>query len=181
METTTHKTNKDLVAAVRQRAATSPAFNAMCHVFAMRERTRQQITLTSLYLTMEREGFKFKKEQYAKELEFMASLGLGKLETDKSGITALKNIYVTLQSIGMAGISKKDSIEKFNLTPNFVKLPSSTDATPLLSTKQDLKGYKLSMTVEFEGKAVTFQIDASDMKAEDLLEMLADLNKGGKK
>lgn len=109
---------------LRTRASTDAVFHAVAEVFAMRERTRQQVTLQSLMATMLKEGYKFNKEQYTSVLAFMATLGLGTLERDNKGrIRALKGISITLQSIGLAAVSKKDNLAKNNIGTPFVKLP----------------------------------------------------------
>lgn len=114
-----------MVQKLREFAGKSPAFSAMAHAFAMRERTRQQITIHSLIASMVKEGYNFTKDEYRQALTFMANLKLGNLERDRKGqVSALKGITYTLQSIGLASVSKKDSLAKNSVGTPFRQLPS---------------------------------------------------------
>lgn len=149
------KSPKDTVLALRERATKSPVFSALAHTFAMRERTRQQIVLTTLFNTMVKEGFNFKKSEYAKELEFLAFLGIGKIDRDgKERTRALKGIKVTLQSVGMAAISKQDTLAKAHFSATFAKLPvidfheklkSTIDAVVSVTIVIEILGQKLEV------------------------------------
>ncbi len=113
MKTTTQETKftKNIIRAIADRAKTSDVFNAMCHVFALRERTRQQITVSSLTLKMEKEGFKYTAKDYARELQFLADLGLGKMELKNGVPKVLSKITVNLQSIGKIAFGQAADLE----------------------------------------------------------------------
>lgn len=172
----------DIIAALREQAKENQAFNAMCHIFALRERTRQQITLNNLALSMSKEGFIFTKDQYARCLIFFASLGIGKLDYDINGnLRALKNIKLTLQSIGLAAVSKKENLDNFKPQAKFTKLPvpsvvlkqkkttevvpSSPPSSPLpllssntTTTVATQPTYEASVTVLIDGKPIVFPL-----------------------
>lgn len=105
-----------LIDALRKGAASNKAFNAVCHMFATRERARQQVTIESLMMRMAQEGFRFSKKEYQGCLTFLASCGIGTLDvkTDTKEVKALKNIKVTLQSVGKAALAQGSSLEKFS-------------------------------------------------------------------
>lgn len=105
------KFTKSIVKAIADRAKSSDVFNAMCHVFALRERTRQQITVSSLTLKMEKEGFKYTAKDYARELQFLADLGLGKMELKNGVPKVLSKITVNLQSIGKIAFGQAADLE----------------------------------------------------------------------
>ncbi len=107
---------KSIAKQIRARAETSRTFAAMCKVFAERERTRRQITIHSLFITMTKAGYEFTRVEYMTELQFLADLGIGILELSRTGVLrALKSIDVTLQSIGLVGTGKKLVLEKSNV------------------------------------------------------------------
>lgn len=166
------KENKDLavIQALRARCEDSKTFNSMCHVFALRERTRRQITLTSFQQAMMKEGFKFTKQQYAEELKFMAALGLGKLSLNKKGvITALTNISVTLQSIGLVAVSKRGNLAAFLPSQKYTPLDELFDTasvskklpkllekkSPPVANPEDFQAY---LTFVTDGKIMQFDL-----------------------
>ncbi len=113
---------EELAIRLKGEAEINPAFAAVCLAWSMRERTRRQVMLSTLVVAMAAEGYNFAKEEYAKVLEFMASVGLGRLERDSKGrIRGLKDITVTLQSIGLASVSNKALI-RFNPPKPFTRL-----------------------------------------------------------
>lgn len=119
--------SNDITAKIKNRAETSKVFNILCHVFALRQRTRRQITIHSLFVTMTKEGFNFTKDDYRKELEFLAEIGIGTLERSKTGVVkALKNIKITLQSIGMTGVGKRPVLQAARLRNLYTQLPETT-------------------------------------------------------
>ena len=105
--------NPNVIAKLQERANTSKVFAAMANVFASRERTRNQITIQSLQVTMQKEGYDYTRMDYIKELDFLSTLEIGTLTKSKSGVLkALTNINVTLQSVGAAALGKKVFLDK---------------------------------------------------------------------
>ena len=186
-QTVTKPAARNLISALREEAAKNPVFNSVCLVFSMRERTRQQITIPSLMVTMDKEKFSFSKEELAKVLRFLSGLGIGTLEHDRSGkVTALKNIKVTLQSIGLSALSKKEGLDKFQAQPQFQSLvadqaskapvPTKTVQIPHAGTTDNTNRFPASLTVKIEGKPVVFDIPHG-ISLKDLSAVLQDLYK----
>lgn len=170
-----------IIESLRKEAETNQVFNAICHIFAVRERARQQVTLSTLTVTVAREGYKFSKEDLQKALKFLADKGLGKLEKDAKGrIVALKNIAVTLQSIGKVALDKKETLEAFSPAFKFDRLMDKKEfqtetkqqepiapavPNPRYSVEKT-EGAK-SIVVKIEGKPVSFLVP-QDIQPEDL-------------
>lgn len=105
-------------------AEQSQALRDVGTVFATRERSRQQVTVHSLYAKMTKEGFKYSRTQLGAVLKTLAGLGVGTLITNKKGNPiALKNIKVTLQSVGAAIAAGTKTIAPQKQPVRFVKLP----------------------------------------------------------
>ena len=157
---------KAVVDRLREEAQQNPVFNAVATWLATRDRTRQQITMSHLRITMQREGFNFKREQYEDVLKFLATLGIGRIELDRGQISALKDIRVTLQSVGTAALGTESKLDKFAPAINFQSLPVKpappkpqakppTLAAPL---KPEPPSYATSLVVQIDGNTVTFPL-----------------------
>lgn len=80
--------------------------------FASRDRARHAVTLTGLMNRMKNEGFEHARDEYARVLQLLAHLGIGKLDVDPKGqIRALKDVRTTLQSIGEAALNEDGKLE----------------------------------------------------------------------
>lgn len=151
---------KDPILELRSKAQVNKIFNDMMHVFALRERTRRQVTIPGLQLRMKEAGFNYDKSLYQDAIVFLAKLGYGKVETDINGeVFALKSVAYTLQSIGKVALSESQSLEKANfITPRqpsnvraFSKLPNMIEK-PLVVTpeKAAVKVQTVVPKVKFE-------------------------------
>lgn len=104
-------------------ASQNKAFNAIAHIWSLRERARSQVTVHTLMTTLKIEGFDYQKSEVVEVLKTLANMKIGRLELNSKGETiALKDVKYTLQSIGLASVSKKP------LSPHtpktvFTKLP----------------------------------------------------------
>lgn len=183
-----------VIAELRKEAAKSPVFSNVMHVFALRERARQQVTIPALRLRMGSEGFNYTRHDYMRVLRFLASVGLGTLELSAGEVIALKNVKITLQSIGMAAVSNGDKLTPF--TPqydyqtleapkrghNIVKTPpvqntadtSEIKLEPSKSTSNQ-KTHPATLTIVIDGKAISFPLPSGVTTAQ-LGELLAEFH-----
>jgi hypothetical protein len=97
----------DLAKKLQAEALRSPTFNAICTVFALRERSRKQITINGLALYMIKEGFNYTKKDYEECLKFLASVNVGVPDLDlKNRFRGIKDINLALQSLGKAALDQ---------------------------------------------------------------------------
>lgn len=172
-EVQTNQTKRPMTSEVHTKlmteAARNPVFMAVAQGFAIRERTRNQITIHSLTQKMTKEGFNYKREDYIKVLYFLHGLGFGSLKLSSRGkLLALKNIETTLQSIGMAAINGKEPLKKAAKTNKFKPLANKVDIkiekehsktkTGKIGMEQLNKKYDAELVVHFEDEVVTFKL-----------------------
>lgn len=165
---TSRRNMTDLAAKLRAEAASNPTFKAICETFAKRERARNQVTLANLAITMEREGFEYTREQYATALKTLASLGVGRLEQTRKGKqVVLKDIKVTLQSLGKVATSKADSLRNFKQRNSFSdilppKQATAVEPVPVETTTLKLAiaeaSYPVSLVATINGERVSFPL-----------------------
>lgn len=119
-------TNKEMVELLKKEAQNNPAANAIFHVFALRQRARNSVSILGLKQSMKSAGFDFTRAEYIKVLRFLATLGIGRLDTDPRGkVRALKDVRITLQSIGESACGSENIGLKYYKERNkFVDLPS---------------------------------------------------------
>lgn len=115
---------KQLIETLKNETAKDPALSAVLHVFASRERARDQVTVSALAQRMTKEGFTYDNAEYVRILRLLAQLGVGRLDTSGTGkVRALKDVKITLQSLGMAGVGNSTSIEKLARRNRFQRIP----------------------------------------------------------
>lgn len=155
----------DTVSAIRAEAQRNEIFGAICYNFAHRQRTKETLTVRGLKARMEKEGADFRREDYVKAMEFLASLGLGTLKRDNKGrVTALTNMRVTLQSIGQASALQVKDLKNFKRQRRFSKLPEmvmrkaaeyvsdkNAQVSPILAKAK----YTVSLIVKMNGNPIT--------------------------
>lgn len=131
-EVSTKSKSNDIVNRLRKEVESNPVFNAVMHKFALRERARAQVTLHSLTQTMTNEGYKYKREEYVGVLKTLGALGVGRLEFDsKNRLVALKDIKITLQSIGKAAIGGGEQLNNTKFQRRFKNLPQTSAVLPV--------------------------------------------------
>lgn len=173
----------EVITKLKDRASKDPAANAVFHVWAFRERARNQVTLNSLEQTMKAEGFTFDTRQYSSLLEYMASLGIGKVDRDFKGrLRALKEVKTTLQSIGQAAVGQKLNLELIKQRNKFVELEAKTEGLiAAVEMVKDLKvQFPVSLTVVVEGKPVNFRLPPN-LTSEEIARLVKMFQEGAKK
>lgn len=123
---------KLMIEKLRDEAKKNKCLNAICHVFALRERARGQVTLGALKQTMAKEGFDFKNSEYEDVLIFFGKIGLGTVSKNSKGrVDALKNIKYTLQTIGRAAVSEEHvPTKKFAPRNKYIDAPIVPPVAP---------------------------------------------------
>lgn len=126
---------KELTQRLHDEVLKDPTLNAVCSLFALRERSRKQVTLRNLSIVMYEEGFKFTRLDFERCLLFLASLGVGTLDRDiKGNIRSLKNIKFSLQNLGLAALGRTQDAKtlpfKDTRKPNGFPKPSVPTELP---------------------------------------------------
>lgn len=135
--------NAELLSVLVKEAESNPASNAVFHVFALRKRARNSVTLTSLFNKMKKEGFDYAKSDYTPVLKLLASIGLGELDVGPKGnVRGLKNIKVTLQSIGNAACKQNKLMYNFRPRKKFavIEVPAPVETiTPRVNNNVNIE------------------------------------------
>lgn len=152
----------EVIQVLKKEAETNPVANAVFHVFAIRRRARNSITIIGLTQKMKVEGFDFDTQKYADILRLLASLGFGKLDIDSKGkVRALKEIKTTLQSIGKVACGDKESLRNFKVRNKFIDMPVRKNQDPD-SPKEvhtlGLRTTQMNLALSINGKIVTIPV-----------------------
>lgn len=174
--TETKRSVPTLIARLQEEATESQCFNATMMVFSMRERARQQVTIESLMARMKSEGFVFSKKDYQEVLKKLSKFGFGTLAYDASNeISALKNINITLQSIGDAVLKQGAQLKTWKPAVDFKPLttdkPHAISKAPIKKaadvpikawkapeTKAEPTKYEATVMVKINGKTLNFDL-----------------------
>lgn len=152
-------------------AKNNPTTDAVLHVWALRRRARQTVTLGALKQRMKAEGFNYDSAKYAEVLSLMAKLGFGRLVTDPKGrVRALTDVKVTLQSIGAAVCGSGQRLSDYKRRNRFRNLPATPVASEppkALPTIRPLTAPQVSLSINLNGKLVNIQVP-SNMSAEEV-------------
>lgn len=164
--------DKTLIETLKKEAANNKVLDAVLHMFAARERTRFILTIFGVSLRMKKEGFNFSKEQYQDVFKLLAELGVGNLAYDSKGsIIAIKDIKVTLQSMGQAVINKKvTKVVAFNKRNLFRSLnpdEPKTEVVPIPMTN-------VVLTFLINGKPINLSIPG-DLDSRDIGDLVVRL------
>lgn len=156
----------NLVSRLKQALGESRALDATLHMFAARERARADVTIGSLAQRMKREGFNFNTNEYDQVLRFLAELGFGTLEYDKRGkVKALREISVSLQSIGRVALGQDKKLLKFNPRNKFEHLDGGSVPNPIKDSDLDkvwntapVIGTKFTLSFHINDKVINLDI-----------------------
>lgn len=142
-----------IIEKLKEEVTKNPAANAVLHVFALRKRTAQSVTIARLTQSMKNEGFIYTRGDYESVLKTLADLGVGKLDIDSKGrIRSLRDIKLTLQSIGGAACGAKPNLAGFRQRARYGKLqvPTTTVSKP--------KVIEVGLDLLINGKLIKIQI-----------------------
>lgn len=187
------KNHTQVAEALRKGAATNKAVHAMCLVFAVRERTRFQVNVGPVRLTLAQEGYHFSIKEIEDALTFFASLGVGKLHFDnKKRIKGLVEIRWTLQSIGKAALGEAATVARADRQRRYANLPGTMQQKtqePVAAAPAPLKAappvepalptkHQVFLTATIGGREVQFPLPMR-LTSDELVELIAELNEAG--
>lgn len=153
----------NLVFGLQSMAEASPVARAIFILWGMRKRTRAEVNLSVLMKTMKNEKFSYTRQEYAEFLEQLASLGIGKLERRKGKVYALRDIGLTLQSIGAVATGHGELKPlPIRIRNKFVKLPIPEKVqTPTILRRRKEDVPEVSLTVTLKGKSLRVDVPNS--------------------
>lgn len=160
MEKVVNRGIDSTVELLKKEAMSDKMMRDIFHVMSLRERARNIITVGGLDQRMKKEGFNYERADYVKFLKFMASVGFGKLETDSKGkVLSLKDIRITLQSIGEAAMGQNTKLIPWKQRNKYQPLPEQPKPqAPQKASADNVTGFPVSLTVVVNGKPVNFRI-----------------------
>lgn len=174
---------QSLIESLKKEASKNEAANHVFSVWASRKRARSSVTVAALTARMVKEGFTHTPDQYESILKFLASTGLGTLETTPKGrVKGLKGIKMTLQSIGMAAVGKAPKLASLKQRNRFTTLPVVVEAEVAKKAAQPasgaVAGFPVAITVVINGKPVNFRIpkELDEREIADLVVRFRDKN-----
>lgn len=102
-----------VVEQLRSQTKSNKAFNAVCHIFALRERFRKQVTVQALQFKMRTEGFVYSKQDYENVIKFLGDLKLGVVRTNKKNkVMGIYDLKKPLRTIGRAALGEENELTK---------------------------------------------------------------------
>lgn len=120
-------TRDEIIKNLRDKAKSSKIASDIFTVCAMRERSRASLTIAGLSQRMKAKGYHYDRNEYEQFLAFLGNLGLGDIVTSRTGrVRALRNIHITLKSIGDAAMNNDKFLRPFTVKNKF---------TPLMANK----------------------------------------------
>lgn len=171
----------EMVMSLQKEVQQDAAFNAVAHVLALRERARGQLTLRALSQRMKKEKFNYSDAQYAAILKKLAHLGFGRLDTDFKGrVRGLKEIKMTLQSIGAAACGQKVSLSHHRQRNRFLTVVPPTDIRNAPPTQAERRVSalaqieKIALSVVINGKSLKLEIPR-EFTAEEVSAVISQL------
>lgn len=176
-----HTKPTDVVQALKAKAIEDEAFKAVCYKFGFRVRSRNQITVRTLMLTMQKDGFNFPLSKYQEILQFLSFCDIGKLVTDRKGVVrALIDIRLTLQSIGKAALEDA-TLKPFRQAYKYKKLDTGSVAKYVAARtiNVDPQSYKTELKINVDGVIMTYP--GISVKPEELGTFLLNFSRLNKK
>lgn len=158
---------------LKEEAKKNPVANAVFHVFATRQRTRQVLTVDGLTQRMKAEGFSHKHSDYEPILKLLADLGFGTLQMGRGGrIEGLKDIKKTLQSIGSAACDKPGTIKNFAPRAKYSQVLVKEHAQPKVEAPVGLAiELGTSLSLSFNGKPLQVTLP-KDISSDELTKLI---------
>lgn len=182
-------TTKDLVTALSQEVQKNPVFKDFALHCVTRQRARKELTLTSVSRNMKAEGFDYSDAQLIQVLKTLSELDIGKLDRDHKGrIRGLKDIRLTLQSLGAAALGQENpNLKPFKGRAAFGVIAKEAVPTPTAPyTGEDRRraprpwqtsGAKVVLTVLLGEKPINIPMP-SNLTPEEIAALVQKFSKG---
>ena len=155
--------HNQMIEKLKKELPANPVLHSVLLMFAMRDRTRRTVTVSGLRLKMNREGFQYTDDQLRGVIKTLAASGLGALDVGpKGGVRGIKDISVTLQSLGAAVCGTGSSLESFKTKHHFAKVSKEAAKGPKeVAKKPALKFTPIVLTAVVNGKPLNIGIPNS--------------------
>lgn len=167
-----------MIQSLRKEVSTNKTASAVFHVFAFRKRARQILTVNGLRQKMRAEGFKYEDKEYAKVLASMAEAGVGTLTKDAKGrVKALKDIKITLTSLGKAVCGTNDKLKNFKPKNQFIEVEVPVIASiPAVAPTQSLStASTMKIGVYTKNRLINVEVP-TNLSAEELSSLVRKIN-----
>jgi hypothetical protein len=158
---------KEVIQTLKEEAATDQVFADVCHMWTKRMRSRNQVTIKALAQRMVEAGMPTHKPgEYGRVLKVLANLGFGRIEMDRRGdVKALKDIKITLSSIGEVAVGKALSLKSFKLRNRYrrmqVPAPTTPSAVPHKVIRKPEPAAPIGLVVKINEKSVNIPLPDS--------------------
>ncbi len=167
----------NVIETLQQEAKDNPVANAVFHAWAVRERTRHNVTVEALTATMHKEKYNFTPSQIVPVLDKLSKLGFGKLETVNGKVKALSGVTTTLQSIGAAALGEEMKLKSKAQKHRFHAMAARSETLRVI--KEDVRIANalkptIKVVIEIEGRPIEIPIPA-DMRSDDITALIKKL------
>lgn len=148
---------------LRKEARSNKAVKDVFTVFAARQRSRNKLSLRSLVLRMNQEGYDYTTAEYADVMGVIAAAGIGKPRKDTNGrVTSISGITVDLKSLGASVIGDSKDLKEFQQRRKYQNIEgaaevvkASPDAVKIYPIR---KASTVSITLNINGKDLVVPI-----------------------
>lgn len=164
---------EEVSTALSEKVKTDPVFNAVAHVWALRERNRHNMTTRGLYYKMRKEGFLYQEKDFEPIFKFISDLGLAKVHSDAKGkVDSIRDFRLPIQAIGQVACGQKPTrvrVANIQAAPGLKPVPTRAiikEVEPTLAPQASL-----SITVFINGKPIKVNMP-KDITRDELLTIL---------
>ncbi len=154
-------------------ATRNKTFYEVCLVLACRERSRNTLTVTALVQKMKEEGFEHQPGDYREVILKLHAFGIGELMKSARGTAVgLKNLEVTLQSIGQAGVGTGVTLDTYKGKLRQEKLPLPKEVVHEIVGVEAPKPMTINLTINIKGVPVNMSMPANGEVISELINKL---------
>lgn len=166
-----------IVEVLKKEAEKNQTFSLIFQALAKRERARHNLTISSLYQRMKKEGSKLNRTDYVDLITILYSYGVGELDYNKRGkVTGLKDIKISIPSLCRA-ITKTapELVRIYKRRPTFETIPFKHPSvtTPSPQDKIDLEN-RVGLDITLNNKRLYISIP-KDFSSSDIANLVSKL------